>query len=122
MQDVDLKAAVNAYLEAYDQRDLAACIDFFSEDATIHFGLGVYRGRQAIEEWHRDRFAADLRITRVEGIRPRGSTVVVDGVATSNTARAWGFDEVAGRATIVFHGEKIGEVKFGLRTSVLEGW
>ena len=90
MEKTDLEATANAYLEAYDQRDLPKCMSFFAENATIHFGLGVYRGKQAIEEWHTQRFAADLRVTQVEGIRIQGDKAIIDGVATSKTARSWG--------------------------------
>lgn len=123
MQQTDLQAVVQDYLQAYDQRDLARCMDFFAEDATVHFALGTYRGQQAIEEWHKDRFAADLRVTRIDEIRTQGDTVIVDAVATSKVAKAWRFDSVAGTATFVFQQDKIKEMKFGLRTTMpLEGW
>jgi hypothetical protein len=123
MQGDDLETKVKAYLEAYDERDLDGCLDFFAEDAIINFAMGVFRGRPAIEEWHQDRFKADLRITRIDKIKVKGEKVTVDGVITSKTAKAWGFDSVAGRATLQFQNGKIRQVKFGLRMSLpLEGW
>jgi len=123
MQETDLQAVVQDYLQAYDQRDLARCMDFFAEDAIVHFALGTYRGQQAIEQWHKDRFAADLRVIRVDEVRTQGDTVIVDAVATSKVAKTWRFDSVAGTATFVFQQGKIKEVKFGLRTTMpLEGW
>jgi len=123
MRGTDLEAMTKAYLQAYDQRDLSECMGFFAEDAIIRFAMGVYKGKQAIEEWHKDRFGADLRMIRVEGTRIQGDKVIVDAIATSKTAKAWGFDSVAGTATFVFQGGKIKQVKFGLRMSIpLEGW
>lgn len=123
MQDTDLQATIQAYLQAFDLRDLTQCMDFFAEDATIHFGMGTYRGRQAIEEWHKGRFAADLRVIRVDKVRTQGDTVIVDVVAISKVARAWRFDSVAGRVTLLFQEGKVKEAKFGLRTAIpVEGW
>src|SRR5512143_247590 len=99
MDETELKAVLEAYLDAFHRRDLPACMAFFAEDAKIQFAMGTYEGTAAIEEWHSDRFAADFRVLRVEGMRVRGETVVVDAVGTSKMARAWRFGEVAGRAT-----------------------
>lgn len=123
MQGTDLQAVVEAYLQAYDERDLARCMDFFAEDATIHFGMAVYRGRHAIEEWHEDRFAADLRVIRIDEIRVQGHTVIADVVVTSKRTKSWRLDPLGGRATVALEEGEIKEVKFGLRTSLpVEGW
>lgn len=123
MQETDLQATIQAYLRAFDQRDLSRCMNFFVENATIDFASGIYRGTQAIEGWHKDRFAADLRVLRVDAIRAQGNTVTVDVVATSNVARAWRVNSVAGRATVVFQDGKIKEARFGLRMALpIEGW
>jgi ketosteroid isomerase-like protein len=123
MQESDLKTAIAAYLEAYDQRALSTCMDFFAQDATILFAMGTYRGHQAIEKWHQDRFAADLRVTRVDEVKMDGDTVIVDVTATSKVARAWRFDSVAGRVTVVFRQGKIHKAEFGLRTALpIERW
>jgi len=98
-------------------------MSFFANDATIHFAMGTYRGPKAIEDWHKDRFAADLRVLRIDEIRIEGDTVIIDAVATSRVARAWRFNSVAGRVTIVFGQGKIKEARFGLRTALpVEGW
>jgi ketosteroid isomerase-like protein len=112
---MDPESRARAYLEAFEARDMERCLDFFAEDAVIAFQSGVYRGRTQIEEWHRDRFSADLRLLRLNGIAVRGDTVVVDGVATSKRLRAWRIDSVHGAITIVFGGEQIKEATFGVR-------
>lgn len=123
MPDADLRALVEAYLKAFEQRDLARCLECFADDATIDFAIGVYRGKRAIEEWHKDRFAADLRVTRIDDIRTLSDSVVVDAVATSKVARSWGIGSVAGTATFVFQDGKIKEATFGLRMAIpIEGW
>lgn len=123
MQETDLQATVHAYLRAFDQRDLPQCMDFFAEDATIDFASGIYQGKQAIEKWHKERFAADLRVVRVDGIRVQGDTVIVEAVATSNRLKAWRIGRLTGTATFVFQQSRIKKAKFGLRTNIpIERW
>ena len=54
----------------------------------MNFATGVYRGRQDLEGWHKDRFNADLRMIRIDRITVDRECVVVDAVATSKVARA----------------------------------
>jgi hypothetical protein len=123
MHDVDLQATVEAYLQAYGDRDLPRCLDFFAEDATIRFAMGTYAGLKAIEGWHEDRFAANLRVIRIDEIRTQGNAVTVEMVGTSKVAKLWRVDSVAGTATFVIENGKMTEVTFGLRSRIpLEGW
>lgn len=123
MQETDTKAVVEEYLQAFEERDLARCLGFFTEDATIHWVVAKYSGRQEIEGWHKDRFDAEMRPTRIDEIRVKGNRVYVDATATSKRAKIWRMDSLAGTATFIFDGGKIKEVKFGLRTSLpIEGW
>jgi hypothetical protein len=117
------EAIVKHYLEAFDNRDLSKCLEFFAEDARIDFAMGVYKGSKAIEEWHSKRFEADLRVLRVERIQTKGDAVTVDAIVTSKVAKAWKFPSVAGAVTFVFDQGKIKEGKFQLRTPIpIEGW
>lgn len=119
----DLHSLIRAYLQAFEGRDLARCLDFFAEDATLRFAMATYRGTPAIEEWHRERFAADLRVTRIDEIRALDDKVVVDAEVTSNVIRAFRFESVAGTVTFRFQAGKIKEATFGLRMGLsLEGW
>jgi ketosteroid isomerase-like protein len=123
MQGPASQDVVKAYLQAYEERDLSRCMDFYTEDPTIQFGMAVYRGREAAERWHQDRFAANFRIIRIEEVRSQGNTVIVDAVATSNRVKIWRLDSLGGRATFVLYGGKINEAKYGLRTGIqAEGW
>jgi len=124
MADVtEPQQAVQAYLQVFDRRDLPGCMEFFADDAAINFITGVYRGRRAIEEWHRDRFAADVHVTRLEEVRAKGDQVSVDAVVTSKVLKMWRFNSVAGTATFTFREGKIKDAKFGLRAAIpFEGW
>ncbi len=123
MQATDLEATVHAYLEAFEQRDLDKCVAFFADDAKIHFGPGVYQGREAIAGWHQDRFNAEFEVLKIDKIRVKGKQVIVDAVGTSKVARQWRFNSIAGKATFTFDDGKIKEVSFGLRMAIpLERW
>lgn len=123
MQETDLQAVVRTYLQAFEERDLSKCVDFYADDATIHFHVGIFRGRQAIEEWHEERFAADLRVVRVNGITVQDDTAILEAVVTSNRLRAWKINRLAGKATFLFGQGKVQEVRFTARMyNPLEGW
>ena len=120
MSDNNLAARVKAYLEAFDARNLTQCLDFYADDAVLTFHTGVYKGRQAIETWHKERFAADLRLIRLEGIAVRGNTATVEGTAASNRLRAWRISSINGIITFVFENDKVREAKFAARMGSLE--
>lgn len=123
MTDLDLESTVRAYLEAYSSRDLARCLDFFAADAKIDFASGIYSGRAAIQEWHQDRFAADMRVLRIDKVKVVGETVVVDLVANSKVVKQWRLNSLKGRVTLTFEGGKIRNAEFGLRGALpFEGW
>jgi uncharacterized protein (TIGR02246 family) len=111
----DLEAVVRDYLKAFESRDLEGCLGFFNEDASLNFQGGVYRGLKGIGDWHRDRFAADLKVLRIESIHVDGERVVVDAVVTSKRLTAWRLTSVPGRITVQFNQGKIQEGKFAPR-------
>ncbi|MEW6442568.1 MAG: nuclear transport factor 2 family protein [bacterium] len=123
MTERDLKAVALAYLEAFDRRDLERCMEFFVSDAVIHFGPGVYAGRDAILEWHRDRFEADLRLTRLDRVVLEGDTVSANVNAVSDKIKLYGVDSVDAKVSLAFRGEKIREAYFSLlQGSTLESF
>jgi ketosteroid isomerase-like protein len=113
--EADLKALAEAYLDAFHKRDLERCVDFFSDDAAIDFNMTAYKGRQAIVDWHKDRFEADLKMLRLNSITVKGDTVTVDGVATSKRLVAWKAKSIAGRVTMRFVDGKIKNGKLAAR-------
>jgi len=113
----DLKALAEAYLDAFHKRDLERCMDFFTDDATIDFNMTAYNGRQAITDWHKDRFAADLKMLRLNNISVNGDTVVVDAVASSKRLAAWKVKSISGRITMRFADGKIKSGKLAGRMS-----
>ena len=120
----DLKASVVAYLKAFEDRDLPKCMDAYAEDATIHFHVGVFQGRQAIEEWHKERFAADMRILEVSQTTVQDDTVIVDATVTSDRLRVWKISKLSGKATFLFDDQgDIQEVRLKARVyNPFEGW
>lgn len=113
----DLKTLAQAYLEAFDAQDLERCLGFFSDDATIDFNMTAYSGRQAIADWHKDRFAANLKMVRLNKISVDGDTVVVDAVASSKRLAAWKVKSISGRVTMRFAEGKIKSGKLAARMS-----
>jgi ketosteroid isomerase-like protein len=98
----DVKPLVLDYLKAFDSRDLERCLSFCNEDATFHFLWRSFRGLKGIEKWHRDRFAADLRVTRVDDISVEGNTVNVDVIVTSNKLKARKVNQVGWTHHVAF--------------------
>lgn len=109
-----LKENIESYLEAFESRDLAKCLDYYTEDAALDFQLGSYLGREQIKEWHKERFAADLKLIRVDEIQIQGETLVVEFILSSNRLKEWKIDSLNAKATFVFQQGKIKEAKFGL--------
>lgn len=105
MQAADVKPLVLDYLKAFDSRDVERCLSFCSEDAKFHFLWRTFRGRKGIEKWHRDRFAADLRVVRVDNISADRDTVTVDVVITSKKLQPHKVDSL-GRAHRRAHGTR----------------
>ena len=109
------QTVVENYLEALKSRDVEKIVDFFAEDAVIHFMSGVFKGRDALEEWHKDRFEADMQIVSVKKMRTKGNKVTIDGTITSNKLKAWKIGKLAGKATFSIQDGKIQETKFSVR-------
>jgi hypothetical protein len=112
MQDLDPRAVVEAYIATFESGDVPQCVGFFTQDAVIEFGLGTYRGKQAIEEWHRERFDADLQLISLDGIEAEGDTVVIQVVGTSRRLRSFRIDSLKGTGTFLILEGKIKEARF----------
>jgi hypothetical protein len=118
-----LEQIVRDYLDAFEGRNLEKCLDFYRDDAYIKFHLGNYNGKGAVEQWHRDRFDADMHMLDLEKISIDGNRVTVHGVITSEKLRAWKIKSLSGSVTFLFEDGKIREAKFAMRVyNPLEGW
>jgi len=120
MQETDPKAVVEAYLQAFEVRDLSRCMELYDEDGLLifgppAFGLGRFQGKEAIKQWHKDRFSGGMRIVEIEEMVVEGDTVTVYAVATSPGLKAVVIDELRGMGTFVVQQGKIKEVRLGLR-------
>jgi ketosteroid isomerase-like protein len=111
----DMEGLVRAYIAAFEARDLARCLAFYAEEATIGFHLSPFHGRGDVEEWHRRRFAAEARVLEIERIVVEGDRAVVDAVATSRKLKAWKIPDLRGRVELVFAQGKITRAQFALR-------
>jgi len=94
-----VRGMVEAYRQAFERRDVDGCVAFFAEDATLRFLFASYEARAAIREWHEDRFAADVKLLRIDGVTVQGDTVVAQVVVTSRRLRFFRMDEVKGTVT-----------------------
>ncbi len=110
----DLETRARDYLKAFEARDIERCMAFYDDDASLSFVQSDYKGKQQIEEWHKARFAADLRIVRLEKLTVEGSTVVVAAIVTSKRLQAWKLKTIRGTVTTLFEGSKIKDLKFGM--------
>lgn len=119
----DAQALVQSYLDAFAARDLARCLEFYADDAELKFVSGVYAGRRSLEDWHKERFAADLQILRVDSIAVDGDTVKIDLMLASNRLKFFRINSLAARATVRLENGRIREAHFGPRfTDPFEGW
>jgi hypothetical protein len=116
-------AFVQSYFDAFAAHNLAACVDAYRDDATLHFVAGVYNGKSAIEEWHRERFAAELKILRIDAITSDRDAVTVDLVVASKRLQFFRLSSLAGRGVLRLDGGKIKEARFSPRfCDPFEGW
>ena len=115
LDDSALRQAVDRYLAAFEARDVEGCLAFFDAGAKLDFQISTFEGKEAIEAWHRDRFAANLRLVKLERISIRRETVTIDAVAASDRLAAWNVHALPGRVTLQFENGKIVNCRFAAR-------
>jgi uncharacterized protein (TIGR02246 family) len=114
-QEIDPAAVIQQYVEAVQSKDLARCMEYFTDDAVLYFMTGIFRGRKAIEEWHRERLKANFEIIKVDSLRSKAGAVTLDAVVTSSRLRTWKINSLGGRANFQMDHGKIREAKFSPR-------
>ena len=110
-----LQKVVKDYFEAFEARDLSRCLDFFCDDAELHFATGRFPGEKAIEQWHKDRFKGGMRLVEIEDIEVKDDTVIVHVVVTSPKLKLFRIDNFRGIGTFVIDQDKFKQVRMGLR-------
>lgn len=115
VSQTDLKTLAESYLEAFHARDMDRCLAFFTEDSAIDFNMTMYKGLKSIAEWHKDRFAADLKMIKKNTITVDGDSVTIDGAISSKRLSAWRVKALSGRVVIVFENGKIKSGKLSPR-------
>lgn len=103
----DLKTVAQAYLDAFHAQDLERCMEFFADDASVDFNMATYTGRQAITDWHKDRFAANLKMVKMKSMTQEGDTIVIEGAISSKRLSAWRVKALSGKLTMTFENGKI---------------
>jgi hypothetical protein len=107
---------IETYLKAFEQEKLEQCMDCFDSEAKLEWLMGEYRGKQSIEEWHKDRFAAGLKILRVDGMNIDGDVATVRVTVTSKRLAAWRMPSLGGIVTVRFQDGKIHDTKFAAKS------
>lgn len=107
---------IETYLDAFERGQLERCMECFDQDATLEWLMGEYRGRQAIAEWHQDRFDAGLKILRVDGMRIDGDIATVRVTVTSKRLAAWRMPSIGGIVTVQFREGKIRGTQFAAKS------
>jgi len=114
---VDLPPAIQDYLRAFEARDVDRCASCYADDAVVQFQFSRYRGRDSIDAWHRERFAANLRVLRVEDVVADAEEVTVDAVVASDRLAQWHFDSLSVRLVFQLQGGHIRELKCEMRAT-----
>ena len=118
-EQTDSRALIEKYIQAFEARNVAACLECFSENATLDFQGTLYTGRADIENWHNERFAANLRILRMESVTLNGDTATVDVEISSDRLAAWKVKALKGRITIRLEDGRFKEGKLAARMTNL---
>jgi hypothetical protein len=113
---IDAQHVMEQYLTAFKARNLEGCMSYFSPDATLEWMMGEYTGCESIEEWHRDRFSAELNVVRVDSFSATGSSITLDVVVQSKRLASWRIPNVLGRVTAQLSGGKIQHVNFAVKS------
>ena len=113
----DLEAITRNYLSAFQDRDLERCLTFFSENGSIYFQDVEYEGPEALTDWHKERFQANLKIEKIENVKVKGEKVTVDCVVSSDRLSSWKIKTLKSRIEAVFEGDRIQQAKLSARMS-----
>jgi SnoaL-like domain len=116
MEDTNTRQLIETYLRAFGREELEQCMECFDSDATLEWMMGEYTGKPSIEEWHRDRFAAGLKIIRIDGININGDVATVRVTVTSKRLAAWRMPSLGGVVTVKFQDGKIHGTKFAAKS------
>ncbi len=110
-----IEAAARSYLKAFEERRLEDCMKFFTDESKVEF-MGEFHGLRDIEQWHKARFAADLKLIRLDRVEVQGSVAIVEGIASSARLRAWKVKSINGKVTATFEGPSIKVLTFNVKS------
>ena len=88
------------FVEAFNAGDLARCVEFYADDASLQFMAKTYRGKPAIEQWLQQRFAAGAQILEIRETILDGESLRLEAIVTSRKLQAWRLPRMKGRAQV----------------------
>jgi hypothetical protein len=115
-EQITTRELIENYLKAFERGELERCMECFAAYATLEWLMGEYRGKQSIEEWHKDRFDAGLKILRVDGMTIAGDVATVRLTVTSKRLAAWRMPSLGGIVTVQFKEGKIRGTQFAAKS------
>lgn len=119
----DTAQLIRSYLASLGAKDAERCADYFADDAVIYFTMGVYTGRPAIVDWHRERFEAGMTVLQIDKVVAQGSQVSCEIVIESKRLKAWRIQRLRGKGVFKLQDGKINDARFSLAGgNPLESW
>jgi hypothetical protein len=119
----DLEMRIRDFLGAVQDQDLERCMEFYADDASVSMLHATHTGRESIEEWHRERIAAGLEIVKINQVKVKRDTAVVDAVITSKRLRSLRIPSLRGTGTFKTEDGLIKQVSFKPKMyNPLEAW
>ncbi len=115
MEQAEPQAVIESYMEAFEAKDLPRCLAFFDDEAEVEFMFSNYRGKQAIEEWHQERFDAGIQVSSFEVVEAEEDTVVVHLDGTSRRLQMFKIPSLKGTGTFRIERGQIQEARFAAR-------
>src|ERR1017187_3964411 len=95
------------YLEAFRIRDLCRCTELYAEGAILEFGGTYCRDKPCLERWHRERFASNLDLLRIDSVLVNGNVGTVRGGVIRAGLKPGGAPPLWGRAIFIIRDGKI---------------
>lgn len=114
----DPRSLLEAYRTAFEAGDATLCAGLFAEDATLKFIFGTFKGRKAIEDWHKERFSAEVKLLRIESVSVEGEKISMNAAVTSRKLRRFRMNEVKGTAVFHVQDGRFSEAHFSPRRGV----
>lgn len=102
---------IEAYLNAFRNRDIDSCVEFFEDNAVLTFQGRHYRGRNAIRQWHQDRLDSGVELVDIRTVSTVDDSIVVDGIVSARILVPWKV-KIHGQLIVEFGESRIQTLQF----------